>query len=79
MALDSQEKRMAASGVMRPWMRGKFPIATPDEEWRISSGLGYGGNALSPVTGGRIMSSIAAAGGLAGAGGIAGQGGGLAG
>ena len=77
MALDSQEKRMAASGVMRPWMRGKFPIATPDEEWRISSGLGYGGNALTPGTGGLI--SIAGEGGLAGPGGIAGPSGGIAG
>ena len=39
---------MAVVGVGRPWMRSKFPIATPDEEWRISSGLAYGGNALTP-------------------------------
>jgi len=28
-------------------MRDKFPVATPGEEWRISSGNAYGGNALS--------------------------------
>ena len=48
MAIDSKEKRAAVLGVGRPWMRDKFPIATPDEEWRISSGNSYGGNALSP-------------------------------
>jgi len=30
-------------------MRDKFPVATPDEEWRMSSGNTYGGNALSPA------------------------------
>lgn len=48
MALDTKEKRAAAIGVARPWMRGKLPSATPDQEWRISSGNAYGGNALSP-------------------------------
>ncbi len=52
MAIDSKEKRAAVIGVGRPWMRDKFPVATPDEEWRISSGLAYGGNALSPAAGG---------------------------
>ena len=47
MPLDSQEKRMAAAGVARPYMRATFPVATPDEEWRISVGLAYGGNALT--------------------------------
>lgn len=42
MALDTQEKRMAAVGVGRPWMRAKLPVATPDAEWRASSGNGYG-------------------------------------
>jgi hypothetical protein len=79
MAIDSKEKRAAVLGVGRPWMRDKFPVATPDEEWRISSGNAYGGNALSPIVGGRIMSSLAAYGGLAAHGGIAGKGGGLAG
>ena len=79
MALDSLEKRRNVPGVGRPWMRMIHPVATPDEQWRMAVGLAYGGNALSPVVGGRIMSSIAGAGGLAGEGGIAGQGGGLAG
>ena len=52
MAIDSKEKRAAVLGVARPWMRDKFPVATPDEEWRISSGNAYGGNALTPSVGG---------------------------
>ena len=51
MAIDDKEKRAAVLGVARPWMRDKFPVATPDEEWRISSGNAYGGNALSAVAG----------------------------
>ena len=46
MAIDSKEKRAAVLGVARPWMRDKFPVATPNEGWRISSGNAYGGNAL---------------------------------
>ena len=46
MAIDDKEKRASVIGVGRPWMRDKFPVATPDEEWRMSSGLTYGGNAL---------------------------------
>ena len=46
MALDTKEKRAAVIGVGRPWLRDKFPVATPDEEWRMSSGNAYGGNAL---------------------------------
>jgi len=42
MALDDKEKRAAVLGVGRPWMRDKLPIATPDAEWRISSGNAYG-------------------------------------
>jgi len=78
MAIDDKEKRAAVLGVGRPWMRDKFPVATPDEEWRIASGNAYGGNALSAAAG-RIMSSLARYGGLAAKGGIAGKGGGLAG
>lgn len=48
MAIDSKEKRAAIFGVARPYSRTKFPVATPDEEWRIASGNAYGGNALSP-------------------------------
>lgn len=50
-ALDSQQKRMAAAGIARPWMRAVFPVATPTEAWRISVGLAYP-NALSPPVGG---------------------------
>ena len=49
MAIDDKEKRASVIGVGRPWMRTKFPVATPDEEWRASSGNSYGGNALSPT------------------------------
>lgn len=51
MAIDTKEKRIAVIGVGRPWLRDVFPIATPDEEWRISVGNAYGGNALSPAGG----------------------------
>ncbi len=51
MAIDSKEKRAGVLGVGRPWMRDKFPIATPDEQWRIASGNAYGGNALSAPSG----------------------------
>jgi len=78
MALDTQEKRMSASGAGRPFMRGHFPIATPDEEWRITSGIAYGGNALTPGTGTAVL-SLAGRGGLAAYGGLPGKGGGLAG
>ena len=69
MALDSKEKRVAVLGVARPWMRDVFPVATPDEEWRISVGNAYGGNALSPVTGGRLMGPLIGLSGLVGHGG----------
>lgn len=72
MAIDSKEKRAAVLGVGRPWMRDKFSVATPDQEWRMSSGNAYGGNALSPGIG-RIMGALAGHGGLAGPkGGLAG-------
>ncbi len=58
MALDSKEKRQAVFGIARPWMRNTFPIATPDEQWRMSVGNAYGGNALSPVAGAAIMNQI---------------------
>ena len=49
MAIDDQEKRQAVIGAGRPWMRNKFPVATPDGEWRASSGLTYGGNAFTSL------------------------------
>ena len=80
MALDDKEKRAAVLGVGRPWMRDKFPVATPDQEWRISSGNAYSGNALTPAGGGsHIRGPLAGIGGLAGHGGLAGKGGGIAG
>lgn len=78
MAIDTKEKRAGVLGVGRPWMRDKFPVAVPDQQWRMDSGNAYGGNVLSPGVG-RIMSSLANGGGLAGEGGIAGIRGGLAG
>ena len=50
MALDTQQKRMSAAGVGRPWMRAVFPVASPTEAWRLNVGLAYAGNALSAVT-----------------------------
>jgi len=47
MAIDSKEKRQAIFGTGRPWMRNTFPVATPDQQWRMSVGNAYGGNALS--------------------------------
>lgn len=60
MAIDSKEKRAGVIGVGRPYMRDKFPVATPDEQWRMSSGLTYGGNALSPPTGVNIPTLVRA-------------------
>lgn len=47
MAINSKEKRQGITGVGRPYIRDKFPVAVLDEEWRIFSGNAYGGNALS--------------------------------
>jgi len=47
--IDSKEKRQGITGVGRPYIRDKFPVAVPDEEWRIFSGNAYGGNALAAV------------------------------
>lgn len=49
MAIDTQEKRMSAVGVGRPWARATFPTGTIDEEERIGIGNAYGGNALTPA------------------------------
>ena len=48
MALDTREKRMNAARVGRPWMRAKDTTGSFDEQARIASGNGYGGNALTP-------------------------------
>ena len=50
MAVDTQEKRMNAVGVGRPWMRSKLP-GVNDQAWRIASGNGYGGNAVASTAG----------------------------
>lgn len=47
MAIDTAEKRQSVPGVGRVFLRSHFPIASPDEQWRIGSGLAYAGNALS--------------------------------
>lgn len=78
MAFDTQEKRMNAARVGRPWIRTRLAVGATDQQSRIETGHGYGGNALSPAVGGRI-SSLVASGGLAGKSGLAGFGGGLAG
>lgn len=58
MALDTKEKRMAAAGVGRPWMRAKLPGAN-DEEWRIASGNAWGGNTLaSPAKATDIITQV---------------------
>lgn len=49
MAVDTQEKRMNASKVGRPFMRSKLAVGSTDEQSRIASGHGYGGNPLSAV------------------------------
>ena len=51
MAIDTRAKRASALGVGRPWMRGKNPDATKGQEWRITTGNAYGGNALSSAIG----------------------------
>ena len=49
MALDTREKRANSLGVGRIWMRGaRVAVGTSDEQARIATGLGYGGNALTP-------------------------------
>jgi len=53
-AIDSKEKRQAIFSVGRVWNRNTFPIATPDEQWRLSVGNAYGGNALSGGGGGFV-------------------------
>ena len=50
MAMNTQQKRMSAAGVGRPWMRAVFPVASPTAAWRQNVGLVYSGNALSAIT-----------------------------
>jgi len=80
MAIDTAAKRRSIPGVSfyagltNPVADGT--IGTSD---RQHTGYGYVGIAADTPPAGRIMSSLAASGGLAGMGGIAGKGGGLAG
>lgn len=55
MAIDNQEKRMSAATAGRIWMRAVFPSGTIDEEERLSAGLAYGGNALTPAGGANVF------------------------
>ncbi len=57
MAIDSAEKRQDIVGVGRPYLRSQFPIATPDEQWRVAIGLAYSGNALSAAIGQNVPGS----------------------
>lgn len=41
MAIDSQQKRMAATGVGRPWMRANYPETPVTSAWRSSVGNSY--------------------------------------
>ena len=54
MAIDTREKRQSVTGVGRPWLRS-HDTTTIDEQWRISAGNAYGGNALSPAAGGSAI------------------------
>lgn len=57
MAIDTKEKRQAIFSVGRVWNRNTFPIAVPDEQWRLSIGNAYGGNTLSPTAGGGFQAA----------------------
>ena len=45
---DSQQDRMSAMGMGKPYMRGHL-TGTINEAWRVSALMAYSGNALSPV------------------------------
>ena len=47
MAVDTQEKRMNAAGVARPYTRARLAVGASDQQSRIGSGNGYGGNAIA--------------------------------
>ncbi len=55
MAIDTQEKRMEATGVGRPYQRAKLP-GTNDQEWRVASGNAYGGNTIAAAATAEIIS-----------------------
>ncbi len=43
MAINTQQRRMSAAGVARPWMRAVFPVASPTAAWRQNVGMAYAG------------------------------------
>ena len=47
MSMDSQQKRMSATGCGRPFMRAVFPVATPTAAWRQNVGMAYAGITLA--------------------------------
>lgn len=56
MAVATQEKRMSATGVARPYLRAKLPGAI-DQAWRMASGHSYSGNAIGTgVTAAEVIS-----------------------
>ena len=80
MAIDTIQKRESAFGICLPFTR-VYPTAdgsdADSEDERAHLVMNYNGIAIATAAG-RIMSSLAWAGGLAHRGGIAGHGGGLA-
>ena len=51
MALDSEAKRKAVTGVGRPWMRTQGNDAAKGVAWRVSVGLTYPIGIYAPVEG----------------------------
>ncbi len=50
MAIDTAEKRKSAATVLSPWAPASVtPNASKDSEWRVESGWGYSGIAISAV------------------------------
>ena len=47
MAMNTQQRRMSATGVGRPFMRAVFPVATPTAAWRQNVGMAYAGITLA--------------------------------
>ncbi len=58
MAIDTLEKRHAVASVGLPWLTNTLPGTSNDEQYRMSVGNVYGGNALSPVVSGGVTSTV---------------------
>jgi hypothetical protein len=41
MAVNTKQKRFAAPGVGRPFMRANYPTLSKDSGWRMSAGVTY--------------------------------------